>query len=107
MTLKRLLPAVALVAALAWVGPPGGGRPPGGPGGGGAPPTLPTQPLPTVPEVDVEHRLLLAAAGRGGDPHELVERALLLTARVLEGADPPRAAAGRPESTRRRRARVD
>jgi AraC-like DNA-binding protein len=73
----------------------------------GGEPTLPTQPLPTAPDVDVGHRLLLAAAGRGGDPHELVERALMLTARVLEGADRQRVAAGRPGSARRRRALVD
>ena len=73
----------------------------------GGEPTLPTQPLPTAPDVDVGHRLLLAAAGRGGDPHELVERALMLTARMLEGANRQRVAAGRPGSARRRRALVD
>jgi AraC-like DNA-binding protein len=73
----------------------------------GGEPTLPTQPLPTAPEVDVEHRLLLAAARRGADPHEVVERALVLIARVLEGADHRRVAAGRPASARRRRALVD
>jgi AraC-like DNA-binding protein len=73
----------------------------------GGDPTLPAQPLPTAPTLDVEHRLLLASAGRGGDPHELVERAIALTARVLERADGPRVAAGRPVSARRRRALVD
>src|SRR5207247_1002679 len=33
-------------------------------------------PIPTSPELDLEHRLTLAAARRGADPHELVERAL-------------------------------
>ena len=73
----------------------------------GGEPTLPTHPLPTTPDVDVEHRLLLAAAGQGADPHRLVERALVLTARVLEGADRRRVAAGDPRSARRRRALVD
>jgi AraC-like DNA-binding protein len=73
----------------------------------GGDPTLPAQPLPTPPAVDVEHRLLLAAARRGGAPHELVERSIALTARVLESADEGRVAAGRPGSARRRRALVD
>jgi AraC-like DNA-binding protein len=73
----------------------------------GGDPTLPAQPLPTAPALDVEHRLLLASAGRGGDPHELVERAIALTGRVLERADGRRVAAGRPVSARRRRALVD
>jgi AraC-like DNA-binding protein len=73
----------------------------------GGDPTLPAGPLPTAPALDVEHRLLLAAAGRGDDPHELVERAISLTARVLESADRRRVAAGRPDSARRRRALVD
>jgi AraC-like DNA-binding protein len=73
----------------------------------GGDPTLPARPLPTLSAVDVEHRLLLAAARRGGDPHELVERAIALTARVLESADDGRVAAGRPGSARQRRALVD
>jgi AraC-like DNA-binding protein len=37
-------------------------------------------PLPTSPAADLEHRLLVAAARRGDDEHELVERALTLAA---------------------------
>jgi AraC-like DNA-binding protein len=73
----------------------------------GGDPTLPTQPLPTAPALDIEHRLLLAAAGRPGDPHELVERAIALVAAVLASVDGRRVGAGRPESARRRRALVD
>jgi AraC-like DNA-binding protein len=74
----------------------------------GGDPTLPAEPLATAPTLDVEHRLLLAAAADpGGDQHELVERAIALAARVLESADARRVAAGRPQSARRRRALVD
>jgi AraC-like DNA-binding protein len=73
----------------------------------GGDPTLPAQPLPTAPALDVEHRLLLAAAGRGGDPHALVERAIALTASLLATADRRRVAAGRPQTAHRRRALVD
>jgi AraC-like DNA-binding protein len=73
----------------------------------GGDPTLPTQPLPSAPDLDVEHRMLLAAGRRGGDQHELVERAIALTARVLECTDSRRVAAGRPETARRRRSAVD
>ena len=73
----------------------------------GGDPTLPAESLRIAPALDVEHRLLLAAAGRGGDAHELVERAIALAARLLESADRRRVAAGRPESARRRRALVD
>jgi AraC-like DNA-binding protein len=64
---------------------------------------LPSASVPTSPEVDVEHRLLLAAARRGADPDELFERALVLAARTLEQADPRRVAAGRPATARARR----
>jgi len=73
--------------------------------GGGQ--TLPSVPLPTSPEIDLEHRLLLSAGHRGGDQHETLERAIVLTAQVLEQADPRRLAAGRPNATRARRAVAD
>ena len=68
---------------------------------------LPSEPLPTSPEIDLEHRLLLSAARRGADPHELAERAIALSARALEQADPRRVACGRPATTRARRAAAD
>ncbi len=69
--------------------------------------TLPSVPLPTSPEIDLEHRLLLSAGHRGGDPHEILERAILLTAQALGQADPRRVAAGRPAATSARRAVAD
>jgi AraC-like DNA-binding protein len=73
---------------------------------GGEPP-LPAVPLSVSPEIDIEHRLLLSAVRRGADKHELVERAIALTARALEQVDPVRVAAGRPASSRARRALAD
>jgi AraC-like DNA-binding protein len=73
----------------------------------GGEPTLPAGPLPASPTIDLEHRLLLAASRRGTDPHELLERAIALTARALEWAGAPRVAAGRPATVRARRALVD
>jgi AraC-like DNA-binding protein len=69
-------------------------------------PFLPRQPLPASPATDLEHRLLLTAARRGDDSHELVERAIALAARALEQHDPLPAAAGRPATARARRALV-
>ena len=68
---------------------------------------LPAGPLPTVPEIDLEQRLLLAAARRTGDAHEIVERTIGLAAAVLERADPQRVAVGRPATVRGRRALAD
>jgi AraC-like DNA-binding protein len=73
----------------------------------GGDPTLPSAPMPSSPAVDLEHRLLLAASRRGGDAHELTERAILLTAAALEQADPRRVAAGRPATLRARRSLAD
>ncbi|HEY3190929.1 MAG TPA: helix-turn-helix transcriptional regulator, partial [Solirubrobacteraceae bacterium] len=73
----------------------------------GGDPALPSGPLSTGAEVDVEHRLLLAAASRDADPHELVERALVLAARLLGQADARRVEAGRPATARARRALAD
>jgi AraC-like DNA-binding protein len=68
---------------------------------------LPAGPVPTSPEIDLEHRLLLGAAHGDADPHDLVERALGLAARLLEQADPRRVASGRPATARARRALSD
>jgi AraC-like DNA-binding protein len=68
---------------------------------------LPSEPLPISPAIDLEHRLLLSAARRGADPHVLLERAIVLIAQTLEQTDPHRVAAGRPATTRARRAAAD
>jgi AraC-like DNA-binding protein len=68
---------------------------------------LPAGPLPTSPAIDLEHRLLLAAARRGADVHELVERTVVLAAAALGHADGRRVAAGRPATVRARRALAD
>jgi AraC-like DNA-binding protein len=70
-------------------------------------PELPSEPLPISPVIDLEHRMLLAGARGGMDPHELVERGIVLTARALEQADPRRVAAGRPDAGRARASLVD
>jgi len=69
--------------------------------------TLPSRVLATSAEIDLDHRLLLAASRRGADPHELVEQSILLAARLLEQADPRRVEAGRPATARARRAVAD
>jgi AraC-like DNA-binding protein len=73
----------------------------------GGDPTLPREPLPMSPRIDLEHRLLLSAARRGTDPHELLERAISLSALALEQAAPRRVAAGRPATTHARRTIAD
>jgi AraC-like DNA-binding protein len=73
----------------------------------GGEPTLPRRPLAASPEIDLEHRLLLAAARRGDDPDELVERAITLVAGAVEQDDPSRVAAGRPATEQARRALVE
>jgi AraC-like DNA-binding protein len=73
----------------------------------GGEPTLPDRPLPVAPRLDVEHRLLLAAAIRGDSPHELTEQAIALTASALEQVNRRRVESGRPATTRARRALVD
>jgi AraC-like DNA-binding protein len=67
---------------------------------------LPSRSLPTSPQLDLEHRVLLAQARRGADEYGLVERALSTAARALEAAVPRRAAARRPSTTRTRNAMV-
>jgi AraC-like DNA-binding protein len=59
---------------------------------------LPSGPLPTSPGVDLDHRLLLAAARRGANADELVEGAITTAARALECGHPSMAAA-RPTTT--------
>jgi AraC-like DNA-binding protein len=73
----------------------------------GGDPALPTGPLPIRPRLDLGHRLLLAAAARGADRHDLVERAIELSAGALEQADPRRVASGRPTTAAARRALSD
>jgi AraC-like DNA-binding protein len=73
----------------------------------GGEPTLPSGPLFVSPQLDLEHRLLLAAAHRGEDPHEVIERTIALTARALEQADPRRVVAGQPATVKARRALAD
>jgi AraC-like DNA-binding protein len=72
----------------------------------GGEPWLPRRPLVASPEIDLEHRLLLAAARRADDPHELVERAIALAARALAQDDPRPVAAGRPATAHARRVLV-
>jgi|GEM_PF-5208630 len=73
----------------------------------GGEPTLPSGPLSISPQVDLEHRLLLAAARRGGDADELVEQAITLTAHALERAGFRRVRSGRPATARARRMLID
>jgi AraC-like DNA-binding protein len=73
----------------------------------GGDPMLPCEPLPTSPGIDIEHRALLSAARSGADPSELFERAIELSASVLEQAEKRRVCAGQPAGTRARRAIAD
>lgn len=73
----------------------------------GGEPVLPTGSLPSPATLDLEHRLLLAEAGRGADPHQTLERALLLAASLLEQSDAGRVAAGRPSTLHTHRALSD
>ena len=73
----------------------------------GGDPDLPSRPVPSSPRVDLEHRLLLAAAHRGEAADALHERALSLVAAALGQVDPARVASGRPATERARRALVD
>jgi AraC-like DNA-binding protein len=73
----------------------------------GGDPDLPSGPLPISPSIDLDHRLLLSAARRGADAHELGERAIVLGARTLEQVDARRVARGRPQTERARRAAAD
>jgi AraC-like DNA-binding protein len=73
----------------------------------GGDPALPSGPVPVSPRVDVEHRLLLAAARRAESADALHERVLSLVAATLAQVDPARVASGRPATARARRALVD
>jgi AraC-like DNA-binding protein len=73
----------------------------------GGDPTLPSGCLPSSPRVDLEHRFLLAAAGRGEPPEALHERALSLAVTALGEVDPGRVVSGRPSTARARRVLVD
>jgi AraC-like DNA-binding protein len=73
----------------------------------GGDPTLPSVAVHSSPRLDLEHRLLFAAADRGADPDEIGERAILLIASTLEQDNKRRAQAGRPASSRARRVLVD
>jgi AraC-like DNA-binding protein len=70
----------------------------------GGDPVLPSHPIPTPPEIDLEHRQLVARARRGAEPEEVLEGAIALTAKALEVADPGRVASGGPSTSRRRQA---
>lgn len=52
--------------------------------------------LPTPPDIDLEHRMLLAASHRAADPGELAESGITLVARVLELTGHCAVTAGRP-----------
>jgi AraC-like DNA-binding protein len=68
----------------------------------GGEPSLPADVLHSSPGLDLQQRLLLAAA-RNRDEREVVaERAILLAARALEVSDPPRVRSGRPATERAR-----
>jgi AraC-like DNA-binding protein len=73
----------------------------------GGEPQLPCRPLPVGPQLDLEHRRLLAAGRRGASADELAERAIALAASALEQLDAPRVASARPATVRARRALVD
>jgi len=73
----------------------------------GGVPELPTTPLPVPPQLDLRHRLLLAAARRGADEHELGEAAIKLAADLLAGHRPGQVSSGRPATARERAALAD
>jgi AraC-like DNA-binding protein len=73
----------------------------------GGQPALPQGPIPTSPQLDLEHRKLLAAARAGTDLQELVERAINLAAGALEQVEPTAVAAGRPSTAAERRKLAD
>jgi AraC-like DNA-binding protein len=73
----------------------------------GGDPALPSEPIHSSPQLDLEHRLLLADARRGTDPDELGERAILLAASALERSDMRRSQSGRPLTGQVRRGLVE
>ena len=73
----------------------------------GGEPGLPDRPAFTTARLDLEHRLLVAAAARGADETEVTERVVSLVSRVLEQAQPERVAAGRHATAAARRSLVE
>jgi AraC-like DNA-binding protein len=73
----------------------------------GGDPCMPDSALPTAPEIDLEHRVLLSEARRQEDPHTVFERAVALVARALEQVDGSRVASGQPSTARARSVLVD
>jgi AraC-like DNA-binding protein len=73
----------------------------------GGRPSLPAGALPSSPQIDLEHRLLLSAARSHAEPAELTERSIALAARALESVDPRPVQSGRPSTVGARRALVD
>jgi hypothetical protein len=69
----------------------------------GGDPSTPDSALPTAPEIDLEHRLLLSEARRHVDTPTVFERAVALVAAALEQVDRPRVASGRPPTAQARR----
>lgn len=73
----------------------------------GGDPRLPSDPVSSTPSIDLEHRLLLAAARGGACEDQIFERTITLAARALAEAHPGRVASGRPATARHRKALVD
>jgi hypothetical protein len=69
----------------------------------GGDPQLPRAAVPVSPQLDVEHRALLAAAKSSQDPVTTADRALVLAAALLELADADRVASGAPTTAKRAR----
>jgi AraC-like DNA-binding protein len=67
----------------------------------GGDPQLPDEPIATSPQIDLEHRLLLATSRRVSDPHEQFERAVGLVARTLERSSLDRVQSGSLTATSR------
>jgi AraC-like DNA-binding protein len=73
----------------------------------GGEPRLPTAPIPTASELDIEHRTLLADAKASKGTTDVSDRAIDLTAALLEQVDEHRVASARPATARARKALVD
>jgi AraC-like DNA-binding protein len=69
--------------------------------------SMPDSAVPTAPEIDLEHRVLLSEARRHIDPHAVFERAVALAAATLEQVDRPRVVSGQPSAAHARRTLVD
>ncbi len=73
----------------------------------GGEPDLPAAPFHCPSQLDLEQRLLLAAARGGADPDQIGERAIVLLAATLELSNQPRVQSGRPASISSRRRLVE